>query len=85
MIFYITKYALTKGIIEIDTNTLREYSINDGMLTIRENNIGFPTFYSAGEWYTDKSFAIADAEYRRTKKLESLKKQIKKLEKIEFK
>lgn len=40
--------------------------------------------YAPGEWYTDKSFAIADAERRRKKKIASLQKQIAELEKITF-
>lgn len=84
MIFYITKYALTQGIVEINTDDLSEYNIDDGHLWITSQK-KFPADYKAGEWYTDKSFALADTERRRTKKIESLKKQIEKLEKIKFK
>lgn len=83
MIFYITKYALTQGIIEMNSDDLMEYKIDDGHIWITTKK-NYPVDYSAGEWYTDKSFAIGDAERRRAKKIESLKKQIEKLEKLEF-
>lgn len=89
MIFYITKYALTQGIIEIDSDTLASYSINNRHLYITNKT---NSSYNAKEWYAVKSFALADAERRRTRKIESIKKQIEKLEKqienleeIEFK
>ena len=84
MTFYITKYALAQGIVEINTDDLGSYKIDNGHLQITSKK-NFPVDYCAGEWYTDKSFAIEDAERRRVKKIESLKKQIEKLEKIEFK
>lgn len=84
MIFYITKYSLTQGIVEMDTDDFKEYKIDDGHLWLTSKK-GYPVDYRVGEWYTDKSFAIGDAAYRRAKKIESLKKQIEKLEKIEFK
>lgn len=84
MIFYITKYALTQGIIEIDTDTLDSYRIDGGYLTTFDENFA-PATFRTGEWYSTKSFALSDAEHRRIKKIESLKKQIEKLEKIKFK
>ena len=78
MTFYITKYALAQGIVEINTDDLGSYKIDNGHLWITSKK-NFPVDY------TDKSFAIEDAERRRVKKIESLKKQIEKLEKIEFK
>lgn len=85
MIFYITKYATTRGIIEIDTDKLRDYKVNDGTRLYAHYRDGNISILNGGEWYTSKSMAVADAEQRRMKKIESLKKQIEKLEKIEFK
>ena len=84
MIFYITKYALTQGIVEMHADDFEKYKIDDGYLWLTPKK-NFPTGYRAGEWYTNKFFAIEDAERRRAKKIESLKRQIEKLEKIEFK
>lgn len=85
MIFYITKYATTRGIIEIDTDKLRDYKVTDGTRLYAHYRDGNISILNGGEQYTSKSMAVADAEQRRMKKIESLKKQIEKLEKIEFK
>lgn len=85
MIFYITKYATTRGIIEGDTDKLMDYKVTDGTMLYVHYRDGTILFLNGGEWYTSKSMAVADAEQRRMKKIESLKKQIEKLEKIEFK
>lgn len=85
MIFYITKYATTRGIIEDDTDKLMDYKVTDGTMLYIHYRDGTILFLNGGEWYTSKSMAVADAEQRRMKKIESLKKQIEKLEKIEFK
>lgn len=85
MIFYITKYATTRGIIEDDTDKLMDYKVTDGTMLYAHYRDGTILFLNGGEWYTSKSMAVADAEQRRMKKIESLKKQIEKLEKIEFK
>lgn len=85
MIFYITKYATTRGIIEDDTDKLMDYKVTDGTMLYVHYRDGTILFLNGGEWYTSKSMAVADAEQRRMKKIESLKKQIEKLEKIEFK
>lgn len=80
MIFYITKYALTQGIIEIDTDTLDSYNINKCRLYVTDKT-NSKTSYNTKEWYAVKSFALEDAERRRARKIESIQKQIEKLEK----
>lgn len=85
MTFYITKYATTRGIIKADTDKLKDYKVTDGTRLYVNYRDGTMLFLNGGEWYTSKSMALADAERRRTKKIESLKKQIEKLEKIKFK
>ena len=85
MIFYITKYATTRGIIETDTDKLMDYKVTDGTMLYAHYRDGTILFLNGGEWYTSQSIAVVDAEQRRMKKIESLKKQIEKLEKIEFK
>lgn len=85
MIFYITKYATTRGIIEDDTDKLMDYKVTDGTMLYAHYRDGTILFLNGGEWYTSKSMAVADAEQRRMKKIESLKKKIENLEKIEFK
>lgn len=83
MKFYITKYALTQGIIEVDGGSVREVAIKDGRLLFRDKK-SYTQVYCAGEWYTEKGMAVADAEHRKQKKIASLKKQISKLEAMQF-
>ena len=84
---WITKYALTQGIEEIDSNQVKEFEMTDtGCLCFRRNGkYSFVTeIYSQKEWYRTKESAIKKAEEMRQKKIASLKKQIEKLEKMRF-
>lgn len=84
---WITKYALTQGIEEIDSNQVKEFEITDtGYLCFRRNGKYLYTteLYSKKEWHQTKEFAVKKAEEMRQKKIESLKKQIKKLEEMRF-
>ena len=83
MKFYITKYALTKGIIEIDAENMRNIQVKEGRLYFfNRENIYYA--YSLGEWYMDKAYAVIDAESRKRKKITSLQKQIARLEQLTF-
>jgi hypothetical protein len=77
---YITKYALTRGIIE------KEARISDyGGGHLRAFANGDYSSYGIGsEAFYTKEEALKNAEKRRTKKIESLRKQIQKLENIKF-
>ena len=84
---WITKYALTQGVEEIDSNQVKEFEMTDtGYLCFRRNEkYSFVTeIYSQKEWYRTKESAIKKAEEMRQKKIESLKKQIEKLERMRF-
>lgn len=78
---FITKYALTAGVKEIETDIIRdrfeneEYVIDDSYSYFR---IGTNAF-------TDKSEALKKAEEMKIRKIASLRKQIEKLEKLSFK
>lgn len=77
---YITKYALTAGIIETDQ---AEQLHNDSRIRA---NIGMDSnYFDALDWHKDKSYAINRARLMKQRRIESLKKQIKKLEAMEFK
>ena len=77
MIVYITKFALTKGIIEFEGNE-SEYSIG----SIKEG-FGHLTYLKSDYKYT-KEEAIVKAEEMRTRKIRALKKQFDKLIKLKF-
>lgn len=76
---WITKYALTSGILEKEAEVC-----TDNMISVKDT--GYYTVYFHGnEWHKSRESAIAKAEEMRKKKIASLKKQIEKLEKMEFK
>ena len=84
---WITKHALTQGIEEIDSNQVKEFEMTDaGYLYFRRNGkYSYTTeIYSQKEWHRTKESAIQKAEEMRQKKIDSLKKQIEKLEKMRF-
>ena len=76
---WITKYALTSGIKEIECEDCENGAV-------KEIENPFQTFYHGenSEWHRTKESAIKKAEEMRQKKIESLKKQIKKLEEMRF-
>lgn len=77
---WITKYALTKGIVEREGKLTSNNSIS-----IINQGRSLPTYwFYEGEWYSDKESAIKKAEEMRQKKIKSLEKQIKKLEEMRF-
>jgi len=81
---YVTKYALTEGIQELEGELTKcgKYFYNHGHAGARYGEARF--FHNKSHWTTDKAEAVKRAEAMRTKKISSLKKQIAKLEKISF-
>lgn len=77
MKFYITKYALTKGIFEVDANYFgkrKSIIVNDK----------FVSFYHNKDFYEKKEDAIKRANDLRIDKIQSLIKMINKLENMKF-
>lgn len=84
---WITKYALTHGIIE--TKVTKKLNVTDDYK--KETEVMYVTVSERGvlllkedEFDICKQSAIAKAEQMRMNKIESLKKQIKKLELMKF-
>ena len=71
---YITKYALTHGIMEEEAE-----EVSQKMIRVRSRN--YDSFFHGNEWHTSKKQAIAQAEKMRTKRIISLEKSIEKLKK----
>lgn len=83
---WITKYALTKGIEEINSNNVTIMDVEDnGDLYIVRTKGSLPEVYNKKDYVLNKESAIAKAEELRQKKIASLKKQIEKLEGMKFK
>ena len=81
---FITQYALTLGIQE---RWGTRYPDKDGKMFCSPNPSGVESqFYGEGvEWHLTRESAVARAEKMRLAKLASLKKQIARLEALEFK
>jgi hypothetical protein len=79
---FITKYALTNGIEEVEMDV----SLNDGNFKKKcyGKYNGFSQGFYNDDFHLTKEEALKDAEERRKKKIESLKKQITKLERLSF-
>ena len=75
---YITKYALTRGILKREVNGIN-------LETVVQDALKHGTYYYDGEWYKSWEAAYEKAEDMRQKKIISLQKQIRKLSKLGFK
>lgn len=76
---YVSKYALSSGIIEVDAEVETTTIFKKGIKAYDHKN--YRGFYNDDFWLT-KEEAITNAEAKRKKKITSLKKQIQKLEKL---
>jgi len=80
---WITKYALTKGIIEIEGRI----SDNFPSMFCFKRGVGYYEETAHGEgkdWHRTKESALARAEEMRIAKLKSLDKQMKKIAALKF-
>lgn len=76
---FITKYALTDGIKEVEVEVCDEYP---GM--VKGSGL-FALYHGEGkEWHRTRESAVKKAEEMRVNRIASLKKQITKLEKLKF-
>ena len=73
---WITKYALTDGIIEREAEEIEGKCIQ----TVER----FPAFYSRKDWYKTREDAVKRANEMKEREINSLKKRIKKLEDLKF-
>ena len=82
---WITKYALTRGIIKInDSSFHRTYVKPNGTICFYDEFGDMVCSYRRSEYFGLKELAIQKAEEMRQKKIASLKKQIEKLEGMRF-
>lgn len=78
MKIWITKYALTKGIIERNNS-----EIVDDNVTCHISGCHYE-YYHKGEWASSLENALEQTEKMRIKKIKSLEKQIQKIRTLEF-
>jgi hypothetical protein len=78
MIVYITKYALTDGILEVDAviDTERD------MVSYKRKDSSFRSYaHGKGrDWHESPASAYSKFEFMRARKIETMKKKISKLE-----
>ena len=78
---WITKYALTQGIFEIEAE---ECGMGfPGMIQTKEEHPSH-CHEEGKDWHRSKESAVKRAEEMRQKKISSLKKKLEKLEKMKF-
>lgn len=78
---FITKYALTTGIKEVELEIIKSDFTNSSDY-VRDGSYTF--FYIGKDAFLSKEDATKKAEDMRKKKISSLKKQLEKLEKMKF-
>jgi hypothetical protein len=79
---WITKYALTEGIIETEARRCEGQGIRPGQMIELESTRYEPcgAYYHRPEWHETRRGAVERAEQMRQKKIASLRKQLAKLE-----
>lgn len=80
MKIWVTKYALTSGIFVRPDAEISE----DGRMATVRSGPRLPEHYHGNDWHPTEQAALAHAERMRANKIESLKKQIGKLEALRF-
>lgn len=78
---WITRYALTVGIFEVDAEQSDRTS---GMVSYKRSPDSLMEFAHGKDWHVMRETAVARAEEMKIAKLQSLEKQIKKVSKITF-
>ena len=81
MKFWISKYALSTGIKEIDVEWDPDFPT---MLTDRSGSLAQNYHGEGRDWHRTRDGAVRIAREMRLKKIASLQKQISKLEKLRF-
>ncbi len=76
---WIMKYALTQGIFEVDADD----DVDDGIISYQPPGC-LTVWLNKKYWRETKAEAIAIANEMRIRKIANLRKQIEKLEKLEY-
>ncbi len=81
---YVTKYALTAGILEKEAEPA---TATEGGILVRGNKTrswSADEYYHGRDWHTDREAAVLRAQEMRNAKIASVKKQLAKLEAMTF-
>lgn len=81
---YVTKYALSSGIQEMEAE---RSTTSEDMICVepdRSKGYSFVQLFHGNDWHTDRQAAVARANEMRVAKIASVKKQLAKLEAMTF-
>lgn len=81
---WVTKYALTNGVIKVSGKVDHENEISSTVFTYRLPGDSYDTYAHGNDWHRTEQEALERAEKMRARKIASLKKQIAKLEAMKF-
>ena len=84
MKFYVTKYALTQGILEKEGELVDSIQKGQQFLKCKNHFPIMDEYYHGDDFHETKEKAILHAESMIINKIESLRKKILKLENIDF-
>ena len=89
MKIYITKYALTEGILTgsdavIDGTMASVYTLHDPKGRVM-NKIGTQAYFHGQDWHKTRTDAITRAEDMKQKKIRSLERNLRKIQELTFK
>jgi hypothetical protein len=76
MKIFVTKYALTKGILELECEI-----INGKLAKTIET---YPQYFKESEWFYNEEFAIKRSNKMKINKIASLERQLEKLKRMTF-
>lgn len=79
---FITKYALTDGILQRDT--VGPVDEERYVTVVWPDGLNGVAHFGRNDWYDTRDFAVKRAEQMRQAKIKSLQKQITKLEAMKF-
>lgn len=82
MKIYITKHALTQGIVEAEGEQIEDTP--KMVKVLPRTNSHYSYYLFKPHWHENKEEAVAQAEKMRLAKIKSLEKQIKKLQNMKF-
>lgn len=79
---WITKYALTRGIYQSNVEMCNPETSPNGMIV--DTTTGCSVYFHKRDWCHTREEAVGQAHEMRVKKIQSLKKQLTKLESMTF-
>jgi hypothetical protein len=78
---WITKYALTQGVYELEVERTHSPTM---VASIRGHSDCYTQCFHGKDWHETEAAALSEAETMRIAQIASLKKRIAKLEKLQF-